>query len=232
MLAWTTMTWSFEGHYQAWRMVWHTKFFMWSRMINCHFDTVDAHFQKRIACKTYKNVLGDAKPNYLIIQHMEPDHSANDGIFMENYPIPQCGKRESIYHHEAILWMWLCRAPAASQKKKTLERKTYTYICLQHLMVHLAKMVMTYDSYAKYSSAQMHLEKFGALDVEKTGLAKQDVIIFEIVGKYGGARYRHFLRLPVLNIQTICPLHGPSWTKIWTLSEPGVGLWSAYEPER
>lgn len=69
------------------------------------FDTVDAHFSEEWLANI-KNVLGDAKPDYLIIQHMEPDHSASIGIFMENYPDTTIvAKRESIYHHEAILWM-------------------------------------------------------------------------------------------------------------------------------
>ena len=83
----------------------------------------------------------------------------------------------------------------------------------------------------KYSSAQMHLGKFGALELRKTGLAKQDVYYFELL-ENTALRYRHFLeKAASLDIQTICPLHGPSTERKSGLYLNLHQTWSAYEPE-
>ena len=93
----------FEGQYQVENGMAYNSYVITDAKIAI-FDTVDAHFSEEWLANI-KNVLGDAKPDYLIIQHMEPDHSASIGILWRLSRYHNCGKRESIYHHEAILWM-------------------------------------------------------------------------------------------------------------------------------
>jgi len=148
------------------------------------FDTVDAHFSEEWLANI-KNVLGDAKPDYLIIQHMEPDHSASIGIFMENYPdttIVASAKAFTIM--KQFFGCDYAEHQLVVKEKDTLELGKHTLTFVAAPMVHWPEVIMTYDS------AHWMLRK--------TGLAKQDAIISELL-ENTALRYRHFLRrLPVL----------------------------------
>lgn len=190
-------------------MVWHT-ILMWSRMIKLPFWYRWCTFFRRMACK-YKKCARWCKTRL-------SDHSTYGTWSLRKYwhiygelsRYHNCGKRESIYHHEAILWMWLCRAPACSQRKRhTGTWKTYTYICCS-----------TYGSLARSHydlrflcksilQLQMHLENSVHWMLRKTGLAKQGRYYFGIVGKFGAQVQALLKKAAGLDIQTICPLHGP-----------------------
>ena len=195
------------------------------------FDTVDAHFSEEWLANI-KNVLGDAKPDYLIIQHMEPDHSASIGIFMENYPdttIVASAKAFTIM--KQFFGCDYAEHQLVVKEKDTLELGKHTLTFVAAPMVHWPEVIMTYDSYAKVFFSADAFGKFGALDVEEDWACEARRYYFGIVGKYGAQVQALLKKAAGLDIQTICPLHGP------VLSEDlghYIGLydtWSSYTPE-
>ena len=195
------------------------------------FDTVDAHFSEEWLANI-KNVLGDAKPDYLIIQHMEPDHSASIGIFMENYPdttIVASAKAFTIM--KQFFGCDYAEHQLVVKEKDTLELGKHTLTFVAAPMVHWPEVIMTYDSYAKVFFSADAFGKFGALDVEEDWACEARRYYFGIVGKYGAQVQALLKKAAGLDIQTICPLHGPVLSEDL---EHYIGLydtWSSYTPE-
>lgn len=195
------------------------------------FDTVDAHFSEEWLANI-KNVLGDAKPDYLIIQHMEPDHSASIGIFMENYPdttIVASAKAFTIM--KQFFGCDYAEHQLVVKEKDTLELGKHTLTFVAAPMVHWPEVIMTYDSYAKVFFSADAFGKFGALDVEEDWLAKQDAIISELL-ENTALRYRLFLRrLPVLISRPSAHSTGPVLNENLDFYLNLYQTWSTYEPE-
>lgn len=220
----------FEGQYQVENGMAYNSYVITDDKIAI-FDTVDAHFSEEWLANI-KNVLGDAKPDYLIIQHMEPDHSASIGIFMENYPdttIVASAKAFTIMkqffgydyaEHQLIV-----------KEKDTLELGKHTLTFVAAPMVHWPEVIMTYDSYAKVFFSADAFGKFGALDVEEDWACEARRYYFGIVGKYGAQVQALLKKAAGLDIQTICPLHGPVLNENLDFYLNLYQTWSAYEPE-
>lgn len=195
------------------------------------FDTVDAHFSEEWLANI-KNVLGDAKPDYLIIQHMEPDHSASIGIFMENYPdttIVASAKAFNIM--KQFFGCDYAEHQLVVKEKDTLELGKHTLTFVAAPMVHWPEVIMTYDSYAKVFFSADAFGKFGALDVEEDWACEARRYYFGIVGKYGAQVQALLKKAAGLDIQTICPLHGPVLNENLDFYLNLYQTWSAYEPE-
>lgn len=195
------------------------------------FDTVDAHFSEEWLANI-KNVLGDAKPDYLIIQHMEPDHSASIGIFMENYPdttIVASAKAFTIMNQ--FFGCDYAEHQLVVKEKDTLELGKHTLTFVAAPMVHWPEVIMTYDSYAKVFFSADAFGKFGALDVEEDWACEARRYYFGIVGKYGAQVQALLKKAAGLDIQTICPLHGPVLNENLDFYLNLYQTWSAYEPE-
>lgn len=195
------------------------------------FDTVDAHFSEEWLANI-KNVLGDAKPDYLIIQHMEPDHSASIGIFMENYPdttIVASAKAFTIM--KQFFGCDYVEHQLVVKEKDTLELGKHTLTFVAAPMVHWPEVIMTYDSYAKVFFSADAFGKFGALDVEEDWACEARRYYFGIVGKYGAQVQALLKKAAGLDIQTICPLHGPVLNENLDFYLNLYQTWSAYEPE-
>ena len=195
------------------------------------FDTVDAHFSEEWLANI-KNVLGDAKPDYLIIQHMEPDHSASIGIFMENYPdttIVASAKACTIM--KQFFGCDYAEHQLVVKEKDTLELGKHTLTFVAAPMVHWPEVIMTYDSYAKVFFSADAFGKFGALDVEEDWACEARRYYFGIVGKYGAQVQALLKKAAGLDIQTICPLHGPVLNENLDFYLNLYQTWSAYEPE-
>lgn len=220
----------FEGQYQVENGMAYNSYVITDDKIAI-LDTVDAHFSEEWLANI-KNVLGDAKPDYLIIQHMEPDHSASIGIFMENYPdttIVASAKAFTIMkqffgcdyaeHHLVV------------KEKDTLELGKHTLTFVAAPMVHWPEVIMTYDSYAKVFFSADAFGKFGALDVEEDWACEARRYYFGIVGKYGAQVQALLKKAAGLDIQTICPLHGPVLNENLDFYLNLYQTWSAYEPE-
>lgn len=195
------------------------------------FDTVDAHFSEEWLANI-KNVLGDAKPDYLIIQHMEPDHSASIGIFMENYPdttIVASAKAFTIM--KQFFGCDYAEHQLVVKEKDTLELGKHTLTFVAAPMVHWPEVIMTYDSYAKVFFSADAFGKFGALDVEEDWACEARRYYFGIVGKYGAQVQALLKKAAGLDIQTICPLHGPVLTEDLGHYISLYDTWSSYTPE-
>lgn len=195
------------------------------------FDTVDAHFSEEWLANI-KNVLGDAKPDYLIIQHMEPDHSASIGIFMENYPDTTIvASAKAFIIMKQFFGCDYAEHQLVVKEKDTLELGKHTLTFVAAPMVHWPEVIMTYDSYAKVFFSADAFGKFGALDVEEDWACEARRYYFGIVGKYGAQVQALLKKAAGLDIQTICPLHGPVLNENLDFYLNLYQTWSAYEPE-
>ena len=220
----------FEGHYQVENGMAYNSYVITDDKIAI-FDTVDAHFSEEWLANI-KNVLGDAKPDYLIIQHMEPDHSSSIGIFMENYPdttIVASAKAFTIM--KQFFGCDYAENQLVVKEKDTLELGKHTLTFVAAPMVHWPEVIMTYDSYAKVFFSADAFGKFGALDVEEDWACEARRYYFGIVGKYGAQVQALLKKAAGLDIQTICPLHGPVLNENLDFYLNLYQTWSTYEPE-
>lgn len=172
-------------------------------------DTVDARFSHEWLDNIGK-ALDGAKPDYLIIQHMEPDHSANIHNFMKTYPDTTIVANEKTFTMMSNFF----RSMNLEGKKLvvenggslTLGKHVLTFVFAP--MVHLPEVMVTYDSTDKVLFSADGFGKFGALDVEEDWDCEARRYYIGIVGKYG-AQVQNLLKVAAtLEIQAICPLHG------------------------
>lgn len=172
-------------------------------------DTVDTHFGDTWM-QNLKKTLGTRTPDYLIIQHMEPDHSANIDIFVKEYP-------------DAVI---VASAPAFTMMRQffgtdysdrrqiikegdTLDLGSHTLQFVAAPMVHWPEVMVTYDRLDKVLFSADGFGKFGALDTDEDWACEARRYYFGIVGKYGMQVQNLLKKAAALDIQTICPLHGP-----------------------
>ena len=220
----------FEGQYQVENGMAYNSYVIMDDKIAI-FDTVDAHFSEEWLANI-KNVLGDAKPDYLIIQHMEPDHSASIGIFMENYPDTTIvASAKAFTMMKQFFGTDYAEHQLVVKEKDTLELGKHTLTFVAAPMVHWPEVIMTYDSYAKVFFSADAFGKFGALDVEEDWACEARRYYFGIVGKYGAQVQALLKKAAGLDIQTICPLHGPVLNENLDFYLNLYQTWSAYEPE-
>ena len=220
----------FEGQYQVENGMAYNSYVITDDKIAI-FDTVDAHFSEEWLANI-KNVLGDAKPDYLIIQHMEPDHSASIGIFMENYPDTTIvASAKAFTMMKQFFGTDYAEHQLVVKEKDTLELGKHTLTFVAAPMVHWPEVIMTYDSYAKVFFSADAFGKFGALDVDEDWACEARRYYFGIVGKYGAQVQALLKKAAGLDIQTICPLHGPVLNENLAFYLNLYQTWSAYEPE-
>ena len=220
----------FEGQYQVENGMAYNSYVITDDKIAI-FDTVDAHFSEEWLANI-KNMLGDAKPDYLIIQHMEPDHSASIGIFMENYPDTTIvASAKAFTMMKQFFGTDYAEHQLVVKEKDTLELGKHTLTFVAAPMVHWPEVIMTYDSYAKVFFSADAFGKFGALDVDEDWACEARRYYFGIVGKYGAQVQALLKKAAGLDIQTICPLHGPVLNENLAFYLNLYQTWSAYEPE-
>ena len=172
-------------------------------------DTVDARFGEEWL-GNIKAVLGDRAPDYLIVQHMEPDHSANIVRFAQAYP------QAIIVSSDKAFVMMKQFFQAAFEDRRmvvkegdtlTLGAHTLTFVAAP--MVHWPEVIVTYDSHDKVLFSADAFGKFGALDCEEDWACEARRYYFGIVGKYGVQAQNLLAKAATLDIAIICPLHGP-----------------------
>ncbi len=173
------------------------------------FDTVDAKFTHEWL-DNIESVLKGKKPDYLIVQHMEPDHSANLLNFLKIYP-----QTTVVATSKAFVMMENFFEGYAPEKKMvadnggTLSLGKHQLTFVHAPMVHWPEVMVTYDSSAKVLFSADAFGKFGALDVDEDWACEARRYYFGIVGKYGAQVQMLLKKAADLDIQTICPLHGP-----------------------
>ena len=173
------------------------------------FDTVDGNFTDQWL-GNIAEVLGDRKPDYLIVQHMEPDHSANIKKFLEKYPETTIVGNSKTFTMIDNFFEGLTIANKLEVKegeKLSLGKHELSFVFAP--MVHWPEVMFTYDSTDKVLFSADAFGKFGALDVEEDWACEARRYYFGIVGKYGAQVQGVLKKAGALDIQTICPLHGP-----------------------
>ena len=196
-------------------------------------DTVDAAFGDEWL-KNIADVLNGATPDYLIIQHMEPDHSANIQKFLEVYPnIKVVGNAKTF----TMIGNFFRDLKLADENKLEVKNKDTLTLGKHELtfvfapMVHWPEVMVTYDSKDKVLFSADGFGKFGALDVEEDWDCEARRYYIGIVGKYG-AQVQNLLKVAAtLDIQTICPLHGRVLTETLEHYIGQYNTWSSYGTE-
>ena len=172
-------------------------------------DTVDAGFTEEWLGNLEK-VLQGRCPDYLVIQHMEPDHSASIPAFLAKYPEAQIvGSAQAFKMMGQFFDVDLTGKQKIAANGGTLELGTHTLQFIAAPMVHWPEVLVTYDAAAKVLFSADAFGKFGALDVEEGWACEARRYYFGIVGKYGMQAGNMLKKAADLDIQTICPLHGP-----------------------
>ena len=194
-------------------------------------DTVDAHFGEQWLAQLAA-VLGGRKPDYLIVQHMEPDHSANVRAFAEAYPeAVVVGNARTFGMIDAFFGAEACpnRLTVENGGTLCLGRHTLTFVFAP--MVHWPEVMVTYDATDRVLFSADGFGKFGALDVEEDWACEARRYYFGIVGKYGAQVQALLKQAAKLDIAIICPLHGPVLTENLGYYLNLYHLWSSYTPE-
>ncbi len=194
-------------------------------------DTVDRKF-KHEWLNNLDDVLEGRKPDYLIVQHMEPDHSANIMSFMENYP-----NAVIVSSAKAFAMMGNFFGTQFEDRRivvkegDTLALGEHTLAFVAAPMVHWPEVIMTYDTKDKVLFSADGFGKFGALDVEEDWACEARRYYIGIVGKYGAQVQAVLKKAAKLDIQTICPLHGPVLSENLGYYIDLYNTWSSYGVE-
>ena len=219
----------FEGQYDVPNGMAYNSYIIKDEMIAI-MDTVDQHFTEEWF-KNIANVLEGEKPTYLIIQHMEPDHSANIINFLKKYPDTyvvgnaKTFKMMEQFFHEEIPH----RVVVNDGDSLNLGQHVLNFVFAP--MVHWPEVMFTYDSSAKVLFSADGFGKFGALDVDEEWDCEARRYYFGIVGKYGAQVQAILKKAATLDIKTICPLHGPILSGDLSHYLKQYDIWSSYQSE-
>ncbi len=172
-------------------------------------DTVDKHFGTEWM-QNLKDALGGRTPDYLIVQHMEPDHSANIDAFAQAYPDAViCASAPAFKMMQQFFGTDYADRRQIIKEGDTLALGAHTLQFIAAPMVHWPEVMVTYDSHDKVLFSADGFGKFGALDVEEDWACEARRYYFGIVGKFGAQVQNLLKKAAALDIRTICPLHGP-----------------------
>ena len=220
----------FEGQYQVPNGMSYNSYVILDEKVAV-MDTVDIHFGEEWMANV-KAVLAGRTPDYLIVQHMEPDHSANIGRFLEEYP-----QATVVATAKAFVMMkqffgndYADRRIVASEMSE-LSLGAHTLHFVMAPMVHWPEVMVTYESSEKELFSADGFGKFGALDCDEPWDDEARRYYIGIVGKYGVQVQALLKKAAGLDIATICPLHGPVLKENLGYYIGLYDTWSKYEPE-
>lgn len=198
----------FEGQYVVENGMAYNSYIVMDEKIAV-FDTVDAHFGEEWL-GNINAALNSRQPDYLVIQHMEPDHSANIADFMKTYPETKIvSSAKSFVMMKQFFGTDFADRQVVVKDGDTLELGTHTLTFAAAPMVHWPEVIVTYDNQDKVLFSADAFGKFGALDTEEDWACEARRYYFGIVGKYGVQAQNLLKKAAALDIQIICPLHGP-----------------------
>ena len=194
-------------------------------------DTVDANFGEEWL-GNLAAALDGRQPDYLVVQHMEPDHSANIANFLSKYP-------EAVVVSSAKAFVMMKnffgddyadrRIVVGEGDTLSLGKHTLTFVTAP--MVHWPEVIVTYDSYDKVLFSADGFGKFGALDADEPWDCEARRYYIGIVGKYGPQVQALLKKAAALDIAIICPLHGPILTEDLGHYIEKYDIWSSYKVE-
>lgn len=194
-------------------------------------DTVDADFKDEWFANI-KREIGDKAPDYLIVQHMEPDHSANINEFAKVYPNATIVATDRAFvMMNKFFGIDYADRRLVVNEGDTLSLGEHTLTFVTAPMVHWPEVMMTYESHEKALFSADGFGKFGALDVEEDWACEARRYYFGIVGKYGAQVQAVLKKASGLDIQTIYPLHGPILTENLGYYLNLYDIWSSYGVE-
>ena len=194
-------------------------------------DTVDQNFTEEWLMNI-RNTLGERKPDYLVVQHMEPDHSANIANFLREY-----SEAVVVSSSKAFVMMKNFFGTDYADRRivvgegDTLSLGKHTLTFVTAPMVHWPEVIVTYDSYDKVLFSADGFGKFGALDAEEDWACEARRYYIGIVGKYGPQVQALLKKAATLDIAKICPLHGPVLTENLGYYINLYDIWSSYKVE-
>ncbi len=194
-------------------------------------DSVERHFTDEWLSKV-EEALSGRQPDYLIVQHMEPDHSANIMNFLNRYPgasVVASAKAFSIMKN--FFGSAFEDRRVVVGEKGTLELGNRTLTFFTAPMVHWPEVIFTWDEKDHVLFTADAFGKFGALDTEEDWACEARRYYFGIVGKYGAQVQAVLKKLSGLDIHTICPLHGPVLSENLGYYLNLYNTWSSYQPE-
>ena len=194
-------------------------------------DTADKNFTDEWFANL-ETVLGGKKPDYLIVHHMEPDHSANIDAFLSKYPSAQVVATMKAFNMMANFFGndYSDRRLVVNEGDTLcLGKHTLTFYTAP--MVHWPEVMVSYDSTDKVVFSADGFGKFGALDVEQDWACEARRYYFGIVGKYGVQVQALLKKLATLDVEIICPLHGPILTENLGYYINLYDIWSSYGVE-
>ena len=194
-------------------------------------DSVDISFGREWI-SNIKSHLGDKAPDYLVVQHMEPDHSANIGMFLKEYPdTAVVANSKTFAMIDNFFGKGICKNTVEVKDGDTLSLGKHTLKFVFAPMVHWPEVMVTYDMCDKVLFSADGFGKFGALDTDEDWACEARRYYFGIVGKFGAQVQTLLKKAAALDIEKICPLHGPVLSENL---EYYIGLydtWSSYRAE-
>lgn len=222
----------FEGQYAVPNGMAYNSYVVMDEQITV-FDTVDARFTHEWLDQI-SDVLGNKLPTYLVVQHMEPDHSANIANFMNAYP-----DAKIVVNAKTLKFLLQFFNQFSADDKRFVVVKDGETLCTgKHTfhfvfapMVHWPEVMVTYDSTSKVLFSADGFGKFGALDADEDWACEARRYYFGIVGKYGAQVQALLKKAATLDIQTICPLHGPVLEENLSYYLNLYDIWSSYRVE-
>ena len=220
----------FEGQYVVENGMAYNSYVIMDEQIAV-MDTVDGNFTDEWL-KNISDVIGDRKPSYLIVQHMEPDHSANIANFLDLYKDAKVvATAKAFVMMKQFFGTDYPERQIVVKEGDTLSLGTHTLTFVLAPMVHWLEVMVTYDSKDKVLFSADAFGKFGALDVEEDWTCEARRYYFGIVGKYGVQAQALLKKAAGLDIQTICALHGPILKENLGYYLDLYNTWSSYGVE-
>ncbi len=220
----------FEGQYKVPNGISYNSYVILDEKIAV-MDTVDAAFTHEWL-DNLQGVLGGRTPDYLIVQHMEPDHSANIVSFLKAYPEASVVSSQKAF---AMMKNFFGTDFAENQivvgEGDTLSLGKHTLAFVTAPMVHWPEVIVTYDATDKVLFSADGFGKFGALDADEPWADEARRYYIGIVGKYGVQVQNLLKKAASLDIQTICPLHGPVLKENLGYYLELYNTWSSYQAE-
>ena len=220
----------FEGQYVVENGMAYNSYVIMDEQIAV-MNTVDGNFTDEWL-KNISDVIGDRKPSYLIVQHMEPDHSANIANFLDLYKDAKVvATAKAFVMMNQFFGTDYPERQIVVKEGDTLSLGTHTLTFVLAPMVHWPEVMVTYDSKDKVLFSADAFGKFGALDVEEDWTCEARRYYFGIVGKYGVQAQALLKKAAGLDIQTICALHGPILKENLGYYLDLYNTWSSYGVE-
>lgn len=220
----------FESQYDVPNGMAYNSYIIFDEKI-CVMDTVDRRVSDRWLANV-KEALDGKSPDYLVVQHMEPDHAANIQALATLYPEMKIVGNAKTFAFFAQFYSYdISDRKIVVKEGDTLDLGSRTLTFFMAPMVHWPEVMMTYDAGEKIFFTADAFGKFGTLDTDEDWACEARRYYFNIIGKYGAQVQALLKKAATLDIQTICPLHGPILTENLSYYMDKYQVWSSYQPE-